>query len=134
MVEEYDRKGSNLIKHLLTRLLMKMARSVQRKHHGVSPVLATIMIFGLIITGVMITFIQVVPYIEQAQSEEAIATVRNSFLELDTTIKTLLSETGTPGGFRTVLISKPAGNIKYKPSEYHFSFRLIDHPTWLDQH
>lgn len=84
------------------------------------------MIFGLIITGVMITFVQVVPYIEQAQSEEAIATVRNSFLELDTTIKTLLSETGTPGGFRTILLSKSAGSIEYIPDAYHISFRLID--------
>ncbi|MFX1285240.1 MAG: hypothetical protein ACFFB5_16425 [Promethearchaeota archaeon] len=96
------------------------------KRRSVSPVLATVIIFGLIITGVMITFVQVIPYIEQAQSEEAIAAARNSFLELDSTIKALLSESGTPGGFRTVLFSKPAGTIHFIDDRYHFSLRLLD--------
>lgn len=96
------------------------------KSRGVSPVLATVIIFGLIITGVMITFVQVVPYIQQAQSEEAIATTRNSFLELDTTIKSLISESGAPGGFRTILFNKPAGRIEYDPIRYHFGLKLLD--------
>ena len=93
---------------------------------GVSPVLATVMIFALIITGVMITFVQVIPYIEQAQSEQVIASARNSYLELDTTIKSLLSESGTPGGFRTVLFTKPAGTVYYE-DRYYISLRLLDH-------
>ncbi|UCE13154.1 MAG: hypothetical protein JSV04_13310 [Candidatus Heimdallarchaeota archaeon] len=88
--------------------------------------MATVIIFGLIITGVMITYIQVLPYIEHAQSEEAIAITSNSFLELDTTIKSLLSESGSPGGFRTVLITKPAGKIDYISDSSHFSLRLFD--------
>ncbi|MHA1237093.1 MAG: hypothetical protein ACTSQ9_05475 [Candidatus Hodarchaeales archaeon] len=58
-----------------------------KKKRGVSPVLATVIIFGLIITGVMVTFIQVIPYIEQAQSEQTISSVRNSFIELDNTLE-----------------------------------------------
>jgi len=69
-----------------------------KKNRGVSPVLATIIIFGLIITGVMVTFIQVVPYIEQAQSEQTISSVKNGFVDLDNTIKSLISESGNPGG------------------------------------
>ena len=133
MIEEDGRKGSNLPKHIITQSKMKISRIFTRKLRGVSPVLATVMIFALIITGVMITFIQVVPYIEQAQSEEAIATVRNSFLELDSTIKALLSESGAPGGFRTVLFNKPAGRVDYNPNYYHFSLRLLDqdrHPVY----
>lgn len=74
----------------------------------------------------MVTFVQIVPYIEQAKSEEAISTVRNSFIELDTTIKSLLSESGTPGGFRTMLLTKPSGRIDYDPAKHYISLRLID--------
>ena len=74
----------------------------------------------------MITYIQVVPYIRQAQSEEAITTTSNSFLELDTTIKSLISESGAPGGFRTVLFNKPAGRIEYDPDRYIYGLRLLD--------
>lgn len=74
----------------------------------------------------MITFVQVVPYIEQAQSEEAIATTRNSFLDLDIAIKSLISESGAPGGFRTVLFNKPTGYIEYDSDRYLYGLRLLD--------
>ncbi|MHA2074759.1 MAG: hypothetical protein ACW97X_09085 [Candidatus Hodarchaeales archaeon] len=97
-----------------------------KKRLGISPVLATVIIFGLILAGVMLTFIQVIPYIEKAQSEENISSVRNSFLDLDTTIRSLLSESGSPGGFRTVLFTKPAGKIVFEDDIYHISLRLLD--------
>ncbi len=97
-----------------------------KKRLGVSPVLATVIIFGLILAGVMLTFIQVVPYIEKAQSEENISSVRNSFLNLDTTIRSLFSESGSPGGFRTVLFTKPAGKIIFENDINHISLKLLD--------
>lgn len=112
-------------KAIITNLKLK-TNPIFRTTRGVSPVLATVIIFGLIITGVMITFVQVVPYIEQAQSEEAIATTSNSFLELDTTIKSLISESGAPGGFRTVLFNKPAGRVEFDPARYSYRLRLLD--------
>jgi hypothetical protein len=96
----------------------------EKKKRGVSPVLATVIIFGLIITGVMVTFIQVIPYIEQAQSEQTISSVRNSFIELDNTIKSLISESGNPGGFRTVLFTKPAGTLDFDPEKFIISLSL----------
>ena len=98
----------------------------RKKTRGVSPVLATIIIFGLIITGVMVTFIQVVPYIEQAQSEQTISSVKNGFVDLDNTIKSLISESGDPGGFRTVLFTKPAGTLDFNPNEFTISLSLYD--------
>ena len=98
----------------------------RKKTRGVSPVLATIIIFGLIITGVMVTFIQVVPYIEQAQSEQTISSVKNSFIDLDNTLKSLISESGDPGGFRTVLFTKPAGTLDFNPKEFTISLSLYD--------
>ncbi|MHA1236983.1 MAG: hypothetical protein ACTSQ9_04910, partial [Candidatus Hodarchaeales archaeon] len=77
-----------------------------------------------IITGVMVTFIQVIPYIEQAQSEQTISSVRNSFIELDNTIKSLISESGNPGGFRTVLFTKPAGTLDFDPEKFIISLSL----------
>ncbi|MFW9906787.1 MAG: hypothetical protein ACFFFH_20955 [Candidatus Thorarchaeota archaeon] len=112
-------------KHIVTQLKLKINK-IYSKKRGVSPVLATVIIFGLIITGVMITYVQVVPYIQQAQSEEAITTTSNSFLELDTAIKSLISESGTPGGFRTVIFNKPAGRIEYDPFRYYYRLRLLD--------
>ncbi|MFX1538424.1 MAG: hypothetical protein ACFFDI_29890 [Promethearchaeota archaeon] len=112
-------------KHIITQLKLEVNKIFSKKR-GVSPVLATVIIFGLIITGVMITYVQVVPYIQQAQSEEAITTTSNSFLELDTTIKSLISESGAPGGFRTVLFNKPAGRIEYDPDRYLYGLRLLD--------
>ncbi|MHA1971628.1 MAG: hypothetical protein ACTSW1_01475 [Candidatus Hodarchaeales archaeon] len=103
----------------------------KNRRRGVSPILATVIIFGLIITGVMVTFIQVVPYIERAQSEEAISTVKNSFLDLDKVIKELISESGEPGGYRTVLMRKTAGKIVYDSTKYHFALKLIDQDSNL---
>jgi hypothetical protein len=98
----------------------------RKKNRGVSPVLATVIIFGLIITGVMVTFIQVVPYIEQAQSEQTISSVKNSFIDLDNTINSLISESGNPGGFRTVLFTKPAGTLDFNPNKFTISLSLND--------
>ncbi|MFX0084193.1 MAG: hypothetical protein ACFFAU_00865 [Candidatus Hodarchaeota archaeon] len=97
-----------------------------KKRQAVSPVLATVIIFGLIITGVMLTFIQVVPYIEKAQSEETISSVQNSFLDLDWTIRSLMSESGGLGAFRTVLITAPAGRITFKEEYHHISLKMVD--------
>ncbi|MHA1977434.1 MAG: hypothetical protein ACW98F_03610 [Candidatus Hodarchaeales archaeon] len=97
-----------------------------RKSRAVSPVLATVIIFGLIITGVMVTFIQVVPFIEQAQSEQTISSVKNSFIDLDETIESLISESGNPGGFRTILFTKPAGTLEFVPEAYYISLYLED--------
>jgi hypothetical protein len=97
-----------------------------KKRQAISPVLATVIIFGLIITGVMLTFIQVVPYIEKAQSEETISSVQNSFLDLDWTIRSLISESGGPGGFRTVLITTPSGRITFEEDYHHISLKMVD--------
>jgi hypothetical protein len=108
--------------------LLKQPKFIRwrKKNRGVSPVLATVIIFGLIITGVMVTFIQVVPYIEQAQSEQTISSVKNSFIDLDNTIKSLISESGDPGGFRTVLFTKPAGTLDFNPNQFTISLSLND--------
>jgi flagellin-like protein len=128
LVDETARKGTNLIKLNILQLRNKVDFFLKRRK-GISPILATVIIFALILTGVMVTFIQVIPYIEQAQSEEAISSIRNSFVDLDNTIKSLISESGTPGGFRTVLLSKSAGKIDFDSSRHEISLRLIDGNT-----
>ncbi len=107
-------------------LKLNLGRFLHIRRRAISPVIATIMIFGLIITGVMITFIQVLPYIEKAKSQESVSAVQNSFLELDTAIKSLISESGSPGGYRTVFVQKPQGRIDYIPNRNFVSFGLKD--------
>jgi hypothetical protein len=116
----------NLIKQSIIVIKLLKKFSLSKKRRGISPILATVIIFGLIITGVMVTFIQVVPFIEQAQSEETIAVVRNSFIDLDSAIKTLISESGTPGGFRTIIFNKPSGRLDYESDHYFISLKLLD--------
>ncbi len=111
---------------MITRLKRSISQRTRKKRRGVSPVLATVIIFGLIITGVMVTFIQVVPYIEQAQSEQAISTVTNNLINLDTAVKDLISESGNPGGIRTLLFNKPAGTLNYYPEFFYVSMYLQD--------
>jgi hypothetical protein len=77
------------------------------------------------------TFVQVVPFIEQAQSEEAISTVKTSFLNLDSTIKTLISESGEPGGFRTSLFRKSSGELVFEPEQYYIILKLVDQDSNL---
>ncbi|MHA2345353.1 MAG: hypothetical protein ACXACP_01405 [Candidatus Hodarchaeales archaeon] len=115
-----------MVRILQLRKAQRLNKLSKKRRRGVSPVLATVIIFGLIITGVMVTFIQVVPYIEQAQSEQTISSITNSFKDLDETIKTLISESGNPGGFRTLLITKPAGTIDFDPDRYFISLYLED--------
>ncbi|WP_455140039.1 hypothetical protein [Candidatus Hodarchaeum mangrovi] len=115
-----------MVTHYLGPLYLQIVRLLSNKRKAVSPILATVIIFGLIITGVMMTFIQVVPFIERAQSEEAISTVKNSLLDLDTTIKTLISESGDPGGFRTTLFQKSAGKLVFSPASAYISLKLVD--------
>lgn len=115
---------------MLEKTIPRIKRSIRKriieKRRAVSPVLATIIIFGLIITGVMITFIQVVPYIEEAQSEQTVSTVTNGLLNLDSAIKDLISESGNPGGIRTILFNKPAGTLYYQPDFFSVSLFLQD--------
>ncbi|MHA2154656.1 MAG: hypothetical protein ACXABU_04900 [Candidatus Hodarchaeales archaeon] len=115
-----------MLETLIYRLRSEKQRRWRLRRRAVSPVLATVIIFGLIITGVMVTFIQVVPFIEQAQSEQTISSVKNSFIDLDETIESLISESGNPGGFRTLLFTKPAGTLEFKPNEYYISLYLED--------
>ncbi len=115
-----------MLETLIYRLRREKQRRLGKKRRAVSPVLATVIIFGLIITGVMVTFIQVVPFIEQAQSEQTISSVKNSFIDLDETIESLIRESGNPGGFRTLLFTKPAGTLEFNPKVYYISLYLED--------
>ena len=107
---------------------------IKNRKRAVSPVLATVIIFGLIITGVVIVFVQVVPYVDQAKSEGTIAAVQNSFLEIDSAIVQLLNEAGTggtPGGTRKVSLNIPDGKVeissqKTVPDYYLLSISLQD--------
>jgi hypothetical protein len=111
---------------VIARLKHSVYQGKNKRRRGVSPVLATVIIFGLIITGVMVTFIQVIPYIEQAQSEQVISTVSNNLKNLDATIKTLITESGNPGGIRSIYFSKPAGKLSYISDYSYISLYLED--------
>lgn len=114
------------------KIFNQLKTSVKKsRRRAVSPVLATVIIFGLIISGVVIVFVQVVPYVDQAKSESTIAAVQNSFLEIDSAIIQLLNEGGLPGGSREVSMNIPEGKLEISsarsPQEFHsLSIGLTD--------
>ncbi|MHA2232302.1 MAG: hypothetical protein ACXAB4_07410, partial [Candidatus Hodarchaeales archaeon] len=73
--------GEKMIIHMAARL---KRRFLDRR--GVSPVLATIIIFAIIISGIMIAVVQVFPEIERMRARSTIESVESGFLELDAAI------------------------------------------------
>ncbi|MHA2494049.1 MAG: hypothetical protein ACXAEL_02160 [Candidatus Hodarchaeales archaeon] len=101
------------------------------ERRGVSPVLATIIIFAIIISGIMIAVVQVFPEIERMRARSSIESVESGFLELDEAIMELVGEgsygTGlsTSSASRTVSIHTPQGSIGFDTGTI-FNLQLRD--------
>ena len=76
----------------------KLAKlSYKKRRRAVSPIIATVIIFALILAGVLIGVLQVLPYIEQSRTETALATIQGSFLSIDSAISSIISAGGYTG-------------------------------------
>jgi len=102
----------------LIRLLSKISRS---RYKGLTPIIATLMILGLVIAGVVIGFVQIVPYIEQSRVETGSASVQSSLIRLDNFIWDMI---GDSSGYyfpdsvpsRKLQMSLPIGVLKNDPT------------------
>ncbi|MFQ5978203.1 MAG: hypothetical protein ACE5OZ_08745 [Candidatus Heimdallarchaeota archaeon] len=115
-----------MIFHLAARL---KRRFLDRR--GVSPVLATIIIFAIIISGIMIAVVQVFPEIERMRARSTIESVESGFLELDAAIMELVGEgsygtgIGTSSASRSVSIHTPQGSIGFETGSI-FNLQVLD--------
>jgi flagellin-like protein len=115
-------------------MILKMIVHLKKRlseRRGVSPVLATIIIFAIIISGIMIAVVQVFPEIERMRARSTIESVESGFLELDAAIMELVGEgsygtgAGTSVASRTVSIHTPQGSIGFERGAL-FNLQLLD--------
>jgi hypothetical protein len=92
-----------------------------RSHRGISPIIATLLILGLVTTGVVIGLFQILPFIERSSIESGLTATQTGLIELDNTIHNLITE---GGGFRKVEIDKPLGILTLLPEEDYNFFEI----------
>ncbi|MFX0114679.1 MAG: hypothetical protein ACFFB3_09030 [Candidatus Hodarchaeota archaeon] len=115
---------------MILRTVAHLKRRLSERR-GVSPVLATIIIFAIIISGIMIAVVQVFPEIERMRARSTIESVESGFLELDAAIMELVGEgsygtgAGTSVASRTVSIHTPQGSIGFGTGDL-FNLQLLD--------
>ena len=71
--------------------------SYKKSQRAISPIIATVIIFALILTGVLIGVLQVLPYIEQSRTQTTLATMEGSFSSIDNAITNIISGGGYTG-------------------------------------
>lgn len=107
-----------------------LIQQIRRKRKAVSTVLATVVIFGLIIIGVTIGFFQVIPHIERSQAETAYTSVLTSIIQVDNSVQELINEGSNSATFlnptRVVQINKPAGSLELIPNAHTLNLDFVD--------
>lgn len=115
-------------------MIFNMAAYLKRRlldRRGVSPVLATIIIFAIIISGIMIAVVQVFPEIERMRARSSIESVESGFLEFDAAIMELVGEgsygtgIGASSASRRVSIHTPQGSIGFETGTI-FNLQVLD--------
>jgi hypothetical protein len=108
--------------------LSGMKKSLRRNklfkiHRGISPIIATLLILGLVTTGVVIGLFQILPFIERSRIESGLTATQTGLIELDNTIHELIIG---GGGFKNVEIDKPLGIISLLPGEDIYFFSIVN--------
>jgi hypothetical protein len=103
----------------LRRLVNKIRKS---RYRGVTPIIATILILAIVIAGVVIGFVQILPYIEGSRVETGSASVQSSLIKIDNIIWDMISDSSgyyfpdsVPS--RKLQVSLPIGSLKSDPNQ-----------------
>lgn len=70
----------------------KLSKIKRKVHRGITPIIATIMILALVVAGVVIGFVQIMPYIQRSQVETDTASVQSSLINVDNSIWSMISQ------------------------------------------
>jgi hypothetical protein len=65
---------------------------LRKKVRGVTPIIATILILAMVIAGVVIGFVQIVPYIERSKIETDAASIQSTLIKVDNAIWDMIGD------------------------------------------
>ncbi len=77
---------------LLLKLHKKLLKFQKRFQRGITPIIATMLILALVVAGVVIGFVQIVPYIERSKIETDASSVEGSLISVDNAIWSMISD------------------------------------------
>ena len=92
-----------------------------KSQRGISPIIATLLILGLVTTGVVIGLLQILPFVERSRIESGITSTQSGLLELDNAIHELIN---SGEGFKKVEIDKPLGLLSLVPDRDNYNFQI----------
>ncbi len=74
--------------------LDKKLTKIQKKfyHRAITPIIATILILALVVAGVVIGFVQIVPYIERSKVETDASSIQGSLIKVDNVIWDMIGD------------------------------------------
>ncbi|MHA1167366.1 MAG: hypothetical protein ACTSP4_04610 [Candidatus Hodarchaeales archaeon] len=112
----------------------KLYHMFSKKKRAVSPLIATILIFALIILGVGIGLMQTLPYIEMTKSNAALTNLQTAFNQIDYSINDLLNEgieadntvSNDNRGQRFITLTKSTGKLDFPSEANYFNLRIVD--------
>lgn len=103
------------------------------KHRAVTPIIATILILALVVSGVVIGFVQIIPYIEQSQVETGSASVQSSLIKIDNVFWDMIGDSA--GNYfpdslpsRKLQVTLPIGSLENIPNENNISYEPMHCP------
>ena len=80
------------MKKLLLKLSNNFVNIQRRFHRGITPIIATILILALVVAGVVIGFVQIVPYIERSKVETDASSIQSSLIKVDNAIWEMIAD------------------------------------------
>lgn len=82
----YTRKFKRIFN---VKTLNKLRKKSQR---GITPIIATILILALVVAGVVIGFVQIIPYIERSKVETDASSIQSTLIKMDNVIWGMISD------------------------------------------
>ncbi|MHA2365474.1 MAG: hypothetical protein ACXAC7_16070 [Candidatus Hodarchaeales archaeon] len=103
--------------------------SFTKLQRAISPILASILLLGLVTAGVVIGFLQIYPYMQRTQAENTSSAVEGSLSRLNQNILEMINEAGLylPGSSpsRMVSINLPLGVLSSPSENTNLTYQVV---------
>lgn len=120
-------KHNRRLNYRIIKSLKKLKISKIRR--GISPIIATLLLFAMVTASVVIGFLQILPYMEQTRVETGAAQIQGSLIRVDENIWSMISDSGIylPGSFPTQQISLnlPIGALETNVLSNQISYQPV---------
>lgn len=115
--------------HLKIKLMVRSLNK-RRLSRGITPIIATVLILALVVAGVVIGFVQIMPYIERSKVETDAASIQSSLIKIDNVIWDMISDSA--GSYlpdsvpsRQLQITIPIGSLSTLSTRNNVTFQPI---------